>query len=327
MFNDSNSTELLKPQRAASTVQAGAAFVRLTGRYEQRMTQKRSWKPVKLLSSFLYACETDSHRSKMLNCFHLHCLRWLSGSIVGLRWWDKVPDSEVLKQAEVASISTTIMTAQLRWLRYEKAQESLPKRTAYGKSAKRGGWCKHCYLQLLPKRFHVELHDSFRTALLDLAGLCRGHLLNHTNISVTSGICSCSGTNRSRGRLQDWLAIPEFTKINLRLKVWCTNFICNRANKNRRGGEHECKKQPCRREQFNIVHSHMKVGRQVHVARIATHLRSRNDGGQPEGADLAVAAGATVTGSRGLNNVGLQELFEKCSPCLMSPLYPYSFNR
>lgn len=121
-----------------------------------------------------------------------------SRSIVGLRWWDKVPDSEVLKQAEVASISTTIMTAQLRWLRYEKAQESLPKRTAYGKSAKRGGWCKHCYLQLLPKRFHVELHDSFRTALLDLAGLCRGHLLNHTNISVTSGICSCSGTNRRK---------------------------------------------------------------------------------------------------------------------------------
>lgn len=71
----------------------------------------------------------------------------------------------------------------------------------------------------------------------------------------------------------------------------------------------------------------MKVGRQVHVARMAAHLRSRNDGGQPEGADLAVAAGATVTGSRGLNNVGLQELFEKCPPCLMSPLYPYSFNR
>lgn len=44
----------------------------------------------------------------------------------------------------------------------------------------------------------------------------------------------------------------------------------------------------------------MKVGRQVHVARIATHLRSRNDGVQPEGADLAVAVGATVTGSRGL---------------------------
>lgn len=44
----------------------------------------------------------------------------------------------------------------------------------------------------------------------------------------------------------------------------------------------------------------MKVGRQVQVARIATNLRSRNDGVQPEGADLAVAVGATVTGSRAL---------------------------
>ncbi|XP_038058739.1 uncharacterized protein LOC119730017 [Patiria miniata] len=66
------------------------------------------------MTSLLYACETSttySRHIRKLNHFHLSCMR----KILRIRWQDKVPDTEVLKLAELPSVGALIVRAQLRW--------------------------------------------------------------------------------------------------------------------------------------------------------------------------------------------------------------------
>ncbi|XP_061166783.1 multiple epidermal growth factor-like domains protein 10 [Saccostrea echinata] len=75
-----------------------------------------------VLTTLLYACETwtvyQRHTSK-LNHFHTVCLR----KILGIRWQDKIPDTEVLNRAKMYSIDTLLRSSQLRWAGHVRRME------------------------------------------------------------------------------------------------------------------------------------------------------------------------------------------------------------
>ncbi|KAK7111076.1 hypothetical protein V1264_014854 [Littorina saxatilis] len=68
-----------------------------------------------VLPTLLYACETwtvyQRHARKLNHHFHTTSLR----KILGIKWQDKVPDTEVLARADLPSITTILMQSQLRW--------------------------------------------------------------------------------------------------------------------------------------------------------------------------------------------------------------------
>ena len=85
-----------------------------------------------VISSLLYACEswtTYSRHIRKINHFHLSCLR----KIMKIRWQDKIPDTEVLKQANMPSIGCMVMKAQLRWTGHlvRMPDERIPKKLLY----------------------------------------------------------------------------------------------------------------------------------------------------------------------------------------------------
>ncbi|KAL9970161.1 hypothetical protein ACROYT_G022489 [Oculina patagonica] len=77
-------------------------------------------------------CETWTayrRHEKLINHFHLRCLR----NILHIRWQDKVPDTEVLKQADLPSAITTTRKAQLRWAGHvsRMPDDRIPKQLFY----------------------------------------------------------------------------------------------------------------------------------------------------------------------------------------------------
>ncbi|XP_070207983.1 uncharacterized protein [Littorina saxatilis] len=86
-----------------------------------------------VLPTLLYACETWTvyqRHARKLNHFHTTSLR----KILGIKWQDKVPDTEVLARADLPSITTILMQSQLRWAGHvaRMPDERLPKRLFYG---------------------------------------------------------------------------------------------------------------------------------------------------------------------------------------------------
>ena len=68
-----------------------------------------------VLSTLLYGAETwTTHvcHEKRLNAYHLRCLR----RIMGINWWDKVTNEEVLKRAGSRSLFQSLKTRRMRWL-------------------------------------------------------------------------------------------------------------------------------------------------------------------------------------------------------------------
>ena len=68
-----------------------------------------------VLSTLLYSSEawtTYATQEKRLNSFHLRCLR----RILGIRWQDLVPNTEVLELAGLPSIFALLAQRRLRWL-------------------------------------------------------------------------------------------------------------------------------------------------------------------------------------------------------------------
>ena len=95
-------------------------------------TKLKVYKAV-VLSTHLYACETWTvyqRHAKKLNHFNLGCLR----KILKIRWQDKIPDTEVLKKANMQSVHTLLKLAQLRWAGHvtRMPDERLPKKVLYG---------------------------------------------------------------------------------------------------------------------------------------------------------------------------------------------------
>ena len=65
-----------------------------------------------VLPTLLYACETWTvyqRHAKKLNHFHTTCLR----KLLNIKWQDRIPDTEVLAQADLPSIYTILMQSQL----------------------------------------------------------------------------------------------------------------------------------------------------------------------------------------------------------------------
>ena len=102
----------------ARLAKASAAFARLQQNvwYRRCITQETKIKVYKavVLTTLLYGCETwtvfKRHATK-LNHFHTTSLRRL----LGIVWQDKIPDTEVLARANLPSIHTILMQAQLCW--------------------------------------------------------------------------------------------------------------------------------------------------------------------------------------------------------------------
>jgi transcription termination factor 2 len=73
--------------------------------------------------------------------------------MLGIRWQDKIPDTEVLSRANMYSIDTMLRSGQLRWAGHVRRMDDtrIPKQLLYGElengSRSRGGQKKGYKLQ------------------------------------------------------------------------------------------------------------------------------------------------------------------------------------
>ena len=86
-----------------------------------------------VLTTLLYGCETWTvyqRHARKLNHFHTTRLRRL----LGIKWQDRIPDTEVLTRANLPSINTILMQSQLRWAGHvvRMPEHRLPKKLLYG---------------------------------------------------------------------------------------------------------------------------------------------------------------------------------------------------
>ncbi|XP_063593893.1 uncharacterized protein LOC134770856 [Penaeus indicus] len=86
-----------------------------------------------ILTTLLYGCEAWTmyrRHERQVNHFHLSCLR----NLLHIRSLDKVPDTEVMKQANLPSITTVIRKSQLRWAGHvsRMSDHRIPKQLFYG---------------------------------------------------------------------------------------------------------------------------------------------------------------------------------------------------
>ena len=86
-----------------------------------------------VMTTLLYGCESwtvYSRHARKLNHFHTTCLR----RILGIKWQDRLPDTEVLEKAGLPSIITILMQIQLRWAGHvaRMPNHRLPKQLLFG---------------------------------------------------------------------------------------------------------------------------------------------------------------------------------------------------
>ena len=88
---------------------------------------------VVVLTALLYSIETMTlHRRhiKKLTSFQLQHLR----KLMNIKWEDRVPNTEVLRRAQMPSVESMVLSAQLRWAGHVVRMEDfkLPKILLYG---------------------------------------------------------------------------------------------------------------------------------------------------------------------------------------------------
>ena len=119
---------------------ASASFGRLISRlwstHDVSLPTKISVYRAVVMTTLLYGCETWTlYRSdiRKLDSFHMRCLR----RILGVRWQDKVPNTEVLARCHIDGIESYLIRAQLRWAGHlvRMEDERLPKALFYGQIA------------------------------------------------------------------------------------------------------------------------------------------------------------------------------------------------
>ena len=117
---------------------AAAAFGRLERRvwqdHQLRMGTKIMVYKAMVLSTLLYGSETWAlyrHNIRYLERFHLSCLR----RILGVRWSDMIPNTEILRRAGVQGIEAMVMLHQLRWAGHVCRMDStrIPRQLLYGR--------------------------------------------------------------------------------------------------------------------------------------------------------------------------------------------------
>ena len=158
----------------ARTAKASVAFGRLRTNVLERNgirlnTKLKVYKAV-VLPTLLYACETWTvyqRHAKKLNHFHLSCLK----KILKIRWQDKIPDTEVLKKANMQSVHTLLELAQIRWTGHvtRMPDERLPKKVQLQEGKRsQGGQKKRCKdtLKASHKDFNIPT-ESWEQAAQD----------------------------------------------------------------------------------------------------------------------------------------------------------------
>ena len=95
-------------------------------------TKLKIYKAV-VIPSLLYGCETWTlyrRHIKQLEQFHMRSLI----NIMGIRWQDKTNNQEVLDRANLISIESLLLKAQLRWAGYViwMADHRIPRQLMYG---------------------------------------------------------------------------------------------------------------------------------------------------------------------------------------------------
>ncbi|BHF65403.1 hypothetical protein SprV_0200841300 [Sparganum proliferum] len=85
-----------------------------------------------ILPTLLYGADTWT-QARRLNHFHLSCLR----QILKLRWWNRIPDTDILGQTGMLSIHAMLRQLQLLWSGHlvRIDDERLPKQLFYGDGA------------------------------------------------------------------------------------------------------------------------------------------------------------------------------------------------
>ena len=116
---------------------ASAAFGRLRANVWNRRgislhTKLKVYKAM-VLPTLLYASETWTvyrRHAMKLNHFHTTSLR----KLLGIKWQDRIPDTDVLARAGLPTIHTILMQTQLRWASHVNRMEDhrLPKILFYG---------------------------------------------------------------------------------------------------------------------------------------------------------------------------------------------------
>ena len=86
-----------------------------------------------VLTTLLYGCEAWTvyqRHARKLNHFHTTSLR----KLLGIKWQEKLPDTEVLTRAGLPSIYTMLMQSQLRWAGHvaRMPNHRLPKKLLFG---------------------------------------------------------------------------------------------------------------------------------------------------------------------------------------------------
>ena len=119
---------------------ASAAFGRLSHRVflnrDLTITTKISVYKAVCLSILLYGSESwVPYRChiKKLEAFHIRCLQ----HILGLKWWHKIPHTEIRSRARIDPLETILMQRQLRWLGHtiRMPEDRLPRKILYGELA------------------------------------------------------------------------------------------------------------------------------------------------------------------------------------------------
>ncbi|KAI8494923.1 hypothetical protein Bbelb_275280 [Branchiostoma belcheri] len=85
------------------------------------------------LSILLYASETWTqyrHHNRTLEQFHIRCLQ----KILGLKWWHKVPHTEIRRRANIEPLAAILLQRQLRWVGHviRMPENRLPRQMLYG---------------------------------------------------------------------------------------------------------------------------------------------------------------------------------------------------
>ena len=141
---------------------ASSAFGRLSqqvwNRRGIRMETKIKVYRAAVMTTLLYGSESwtvYSRHARKLNHFHTVCLR----RILGIKWQDRIPDTEVLEKAGLPSISTLLMQTQLRWAGHvaRMKDDRLPKQLLFGELTE--GKRKACGPK---KRFKDTLKSSLK---------------------------------------------------------------------------------------------------------------------------------------------------------------------
>ena len=141
---------------------ASSAFGRLSqqvwNRRGIRLDTKIKVYRAAVMTTLLYGCESwtvYSRHARKLNHFHTVCLR----RILGIKWQDRVPDTEVFEKAGLPSIHTILVQTQLRWAGHVARMEDqrLPKQLLFGELT--DGKRKACGPK---KRFKDTLKSSLK---------------------------------------------------------------------------------------------------------------------------------------------------------------------